>query len=156
MLKRAVGITVIAVSLGAAAASAFTPALVRMSERWRFASTSPGPGYTPDPNSRSYPMSVSDPLQRDEGGMPGTYCPVRSHDDKAPLNNAGGSTPTEPAIGPASSPVAPAKEDSLQLPAQNCAVPVPSDSAAKSPGPKPLLPGGAKHTRRSKLPPGEE
>jgi hypothetical protein len=140
MFKRAVGITVIAVSLGAAAASAFMPALVRASERWGFASTWTGPGYTPDPRSRSYPMSVGDPLQRDEGGMPGTYCPVRSHDDKEPLNDAGGSTPTEPAMGPASSPVAPASEDSLQLPAQNCAVPVPSATEAKSPAPKPLLP----------------
>lgn len=140
MLKRAVAITVIAVSLGAAAASAFTPALVRMGERWRFGSAWPGPDYTPDPSSRRYPIWVGDSVQRDEGGMPGTYCPVRSHDNEAPLNKAGGSTPTETALGPASSSVMPATEDSLQLPAQNCAVPVPSAAAAKSPAPKSLLP----------------
>lgn len=140
MLKRGVAVTVIAVSLGAAAASAFTPPLVRMGERWRFASALPGIDYTPDRSSRRYAISVGDPLQRDEGGMSGTYCPVRSHDNKTPLNGTGGSTPTEPALGPASSPVVPAKEDSLQLPAQNCAVPVPSATAAKSPAPKPLLP----------------
>lgn len=140
MLKRAVAITVIAVTLGAAAASAFTPALVRMGERWRFASVWPGPDYTPDPSSQAHPIWVGDPLQRDEGGVPGTYCPVRPHDNEAPLNKTGGSTPTETALGPASSPVLPAKEDSLQLPAQDCAVPVPSATAAKSPAPKPSLP----------------
>ena len=60
--------------------------------------------------------------------------------NEAPLNKTGGLTPTEPALGPASSPVVAAKEDSLQLPAQKCVVPVPSAAAAKSPAPKSLLP----------------
>jgi hypothetical protein len=99
MLKRALLLTTIAVALSAAGALAVAPGFARAPHFWGLGSWSVR-GFTPVPRQRDTSAMTHDPAAtQSEGGIPGTYCPIKVRDTTA----AGASSD---AGGDASSPLA--------------------------------------------------
>lgn len=124
MLRRAFTITVIAVALSAAGALAFAPGLSRVSRAWTHSIVWSARGFTPVPSSRDSAAMSRDPSLDNEGGVPGTYCPIRPHDP----NMSVASPPdqrmsTEPALGSGMSTSSAGKSDLLAPAMCNAAAP---------------------------------
>src|SRR5689334_1062261 len=82
MIRRALFITVGAVALIAAGALAVVPAFARSPRRWSIGHWSLS-GFTPIPLSRDTSTVTHDPAATEaEGGIPGTFCPVKPRDSK--------------------------------------------------------------------------
>src|SRR5262245_50316109 len=89
MLRRVLVVTVMAVGLSAAGALAFAPGFARIPIRWAIASWSGG-GFTPAPRARDTSAVTRDPnATAVEGGVPGTYCPIRPRDPAATTVSSG-------------------------------------------------------------------
>lgn len=127
MFRRALIIMAISVALSAAGAFAFAPGLSRANHEWSLGGLFSRGGFTPVPRPHDSPASSGNLLLDNQGGAPGTYCPIRPHDREAPVVAQGQSTPNLPPLGSGATPVPQAKDDLLQPAASaNCAVPTPA------------------------------
>jgi len=128
MLRRAVGITVIAVVLSAAGALAFAPGFSRVSRAWPRAIVWSALGLTTAPSFLDSAAITRDPSLDNEGGVPGTYCATRPHD---PNMVAAGPRRllSEPTMSSGASTPVPGKADLLAAPAM-CNVVAPDTTHA--------------------------
>ena len=133
MLRRALVVTAVAVALSAAGAFAFAPGLARAGHGWSLTGLWTGRGFTPAPPARD-PLKTSDDLVLDnQGGAPGSYCPIRPRDPNASTVSQDDRTLSGPALDSATSAATPAKTDLLlPAPAASCATPVPSAPVSRS------------------------
>jgi hypothetical protein len=134
MLRRALVVTAIAVALSAAGALAFVPGFSRVSHAWSRGSLWSGHGFTPVPPSQDS-RPADDLLLQNEGGVPGTYCPI------PPRSSTPAVTPDQRASSqaPLNSGASTAPEGKTDLflnpPVANCTVP-----PTATPAPRPILP----------------
>jgi hypothetical protein len=135
MLRRVLVVTAIAVALSAAGALAFAPGFSRVSHAWSLGGLWSGHGFTPVPQSADARGAADDLLLQNEGGVPGTYCPIPPRNSSPAVSADQRSSGQMPLTSGAST--APnAKTDLLSTPpAANCTVP-----ATATPAPRPILP----------------
>lgn len=135
MLRRALVVTAIAVALSAAGALAFVPRFSRVSHAWSLGGLWSGHGFTPVPQSPDSRGVADDLLLQNEGGVPGTYCPIPPRNSTpAASPDQRSSSQTQLTSGASTAPDA--KTDLLSTPpAANCTVPPTS-----TPAPRPILP----------------
>jgi hypothetical protein len=116
MLRLASVIAVIAVALSAAGALAFAPNFSRVSRTWTRAIVWSGRAFTPVPTPPDSSAQTRDPAYATEGGVPGTFCPIRPHDPNMsvaqPLDQ-----PLSTPAAQSSSTAIPGKTDLLAAPA---------------------------------------
>ena len=129
MLRRASAIAVIAVALSAAGALAFSPSFSRVGRTWTRAIAWTSRGFTPVPTPVDSAAMTRDPSYATEGGVPGTFCPVRPHDPNMTVAPPVSGMSTEPARSSNASMPAPATTDLLAAPSQ-CNVGVPDSTRA--------------------------
>ena len=136
MLRRALGLTVIAVALSAAGAMAFAPSFSSVTRVWSHSLAWSGRAFTPVPVPRDSSAASHDPALENDA-VPGTYCPIRPRDPNmsvatpdARMSADAGSTSN------ASTPV-PGKNDLLAPAMCN---PSAADTTHATPAQRPLLP----------------
>jgi hypothetical protein len=136
MLRRALVVTAIAVGLSAAGALAFAPSFSRVSHAWSHGGLWSGHGFTPVPSSRDAEGSTDDLLLQNEGGVPGTYCPIPPRNSSSPAATPDQRASTETPLISGASSAPPGKTDLLAAPpVATCIVP-----ATSTPAPRPILP----------------
>lgn len=139
MLRRALALTAIAVALSAAGALAFAPSISRAGHAWNRGGVWSRIGFTPVPATRDPHALANDSSLKNEGGVPGTYCPTRPHDPNA---GAAATADQRMSIDPARTSSAttplPGKLDLLAAPAM-CNVAA-TDTTHATPAQPPILP----------------
>ena len=138
MLRRAFVITSIAVALSAAAALAFVPGFSRVSRGWSLGGVWSGRGFTPVPASRDARGSTDDFQLQNEGGVPGTYCPIPPRNSSNAAGSPASHSSSETPLGSGASIAPPAKTDLLTTSqAATCTAPTAPAAASQS---RPILP----------------
>jgi hypothetical protein len=139
MLRRVLVLTVTAVGLSAAGALAFAPGFSRVGHAWSRGSIWSGRGFTPVPVARDPHALNNDASFQSEGGVPGTYCPIRRHDPNAGVAVTGDQRmSTEPPITSSAATSLSGKTDLLAAPAM-CNISA-TDSTRATPAQPPILP----------------
>lgn len=133
MLRRALVITSIAVALSAAAALAFVPGFSRVSRGWSLSGVWSGRGFTPVPPSHDGRGSADDLLLQNEGGVPGTYCPIPPRNSSSAAAAPAQHSSTEMPLSSGASMAPRGKTDLLPAaPAATCILPNAPPAASQS------------------------
>jgi hypothetical protein len=138
MLRRVLAITVISVALSAAGTLAFAPSLSRVSRAWTRGIAWSARGFTPVPRLLDSAAMTRDPSFANEGGVPGTYCPVRPRDPNMSVVPPDQRMSTEPARSSSAIGPAPGRTDLLAAPAM-CNAVAPETTRA-TPSPRAIVP----------------
>jgi hypothetical protein len=124
MIRRVLGLTVVAVALSAAGALAFVPRFSRAGRAWAHSGIWFVRGFTPVPPAHD-PRATDDLLLSNEA-VPGTYCPVRPRNSGPPSGSLDARVPTDSLLGVGASTAPQPKGDLLSNGQASCAVPPPA------------------------------
>jgi hypothetical protein len=106
-----------------------------VSHAWGLGGLWSGHGFTPVPQSADSRSAADDLLLQNEGGVPGTYCPIPPR-NSTPSVRADQHSSSQPPLNSGASIAPDGKTDLLSSPpAANCTVP-----ATATPAPRPILP----------------